>query len=115
MIIGNPITLGGAGGGAGGLIEKSVTANGVYTASQDNATGYSKVTVNVPSPTITTKTIAANGTYRAEDDGAAGYSQIVVNVPTSGSGRCPRAEQTTSFALATLYADYSWQVSMVEV
>lgn len=114
MIIGNPITLGGAGGGAGGLIEKSVTANGVYIASQDSATGYSKVTVNVPSPTITTKTIAANGTYRAEDDGAAGYSEIIVNVPTSGSGRCPRAEQTTSYALATLYANFDWEVTLVK-
>lgn len=35
--------------GAGGstLIEKSITANGVYNASDDSADGYSKVTVNV--------------------------------------------------------------------
>ena len=31
------------------LIAKSVTANGTYTASSDNADGYSSVTVNVPS------------------------------------------------------------------
>lgn len=31
------------------LIEKSITDNGEYTASTDNADGYSKVTVNVPS------------------------------------------------------------------
>lgn len=111
MIIGNPITLGGAGGGAGGLIEKSVTANGVYIASQDNATGYSKVSVNVPAPTITTKTVTENGTYRAEDDGAAGYSEIIVNVPTSGSGRCPRAEQTTSYPLQSLFTNFDWEVT----
>ena len=35
------------GGGSATLIEKSVTANGTYNASDDNADGYSKVTVNV--------------------------------------------------------------------
>ena len=97
--------------GAGGLIEKSVTANGVYIASQDNATGYSKVSVNVPAPTITTKTVTENGTYRAEDDGAAGYSEITVNVPTSDSGRCPRAEQTTSYLLQSLFTNFDWEVT----
>lgn len=35
------------------LITKSITANGTYTASTDNADGYSAVTVNVPAPTLT--------------------------------------------------------------
>lgn len=37
------------GGGGATLIEKSITANGTYNASDDNADGYSKVTVNVSS------------------------------------------------------------------
>lgn len=39
-----------AGSGGGTLIEKTITANGVYNASDDNADGYSQVTVNVPQP-----------------------------------------------------------------
>ena len=39
----------GGGGGSATLIEKSISANGVYNASEDSADGYSKVTVNVPS------------------------------------------------------------------
>ena len=35
------------------LIEKSITANGEYVASSDNADGYSSVSVNVPAPTLT--------------------------------------------------------------
>lgn len=38
----------GGGGGSATLIEKSITVNGEYSASSDNADGYSKVTVNVP-------------------------------------------------------------------
>ena len=38
---------GGGGGGSATLIEKSITANGEYTATSDNADGYSKVTVDV--------------------------------------------------------------------
>lgn len=36
-----------SGGGGSTLIEKSISANGVYNASDDNADGYSKVTVDV--------------------------------------------------------------------
>lgn len=36
-----------SGGGGSTLIEKSITANGTYNASDDDADGYSKVTVNV--------------------------------------------------------------------
>lgn len=38
---------GGGGGGSATLIEKSITENGTYNASADNADGYSKVTVDV--------------------------------------------------------------------
>lgn len=41
---------GGGGGGEAKLIVKTVTANGTYNASGDNADGFSRVTVNVPIP-----------------------------------------------------------------
>jgi len=44
-------TIGSSGGGGGGsavLITKTVTANGAYSAFDDGADGYSRVTVNVP-------------------------------------------------------------------
>lgn len=37
-----------SGGGGSTLVEKTITANGDYYAIDDNADGYSKVTVNVP-------------------------------------------------------------------
>jgi hypothetical protein len=52
----NEVSSGGGGGGST-LIEKSISANGTYNASSDNADGYSKVTVDVPN------------TYTAQDEG----------------------------------------------
>ena len=62
------------------LSEKSITANGTYTASDENKDGYSKVIVNVPAPEIDliTKRITANGTYIATDEGVDGYNQVIV-------------------------------------
>jgi len=60
------------------IISKTITENGTYNASDDNADGYNPVTVNIP---ITTKTITENGTYNASDDEAAGYSSVTVDVP----------------------------------
>lgn len=62
------------------LIEKTITANGEYAASADNADGYSSVSVDVE-PNLTTKSITANGTYTATTDNADGYSSVSVNVP----------------------------------
>lgn len=61
------------------LIMKNITANGVYTATDDEADGYSKVTVNVP-PNVTMKFIRANGIYDASTDQVDGYSLVNVNV-----------------------------------
>lgn len=66
------------------LITKSITANGTYNASSDNASGYSNVSVNV-SPNLTTKSITANGTYNASSDSADGYSSVTVNVQSSSA------------------------------
>ena len=65
------------GGAISKLVTKTITANGTYNASSDNADGYSRVTVNIP---LTTKSITSNGTYNASSDNAAGYSQVSVNV-----------------------------------
>ena len=49
----NLVDSGGGGGGGGGsatLIEKTITANGEYNASDDGADGYKKVEINVVPP-----------------------------------------------------------------
>lgn len=51
---------GGGGGGSATLIEKSITTNGTYNASNDNADGYSKVTVDVDSSFNNIQTIIIN-------------------------------------------------------
>lgn len=61
---------------------KTIIVNGTYTAADDNYTGYTAVTVNVPSGTLGTKTIVANGTYTAATDNYYGYSEVTVNVPS---------------------------------
>lgn len=64
------------------IVSKSITANGTYNASADNADGYNPVTVAVPTKTIISKSITANGTYNASADSADGYDPVIVNVPT---------------------------------
>lgn len=67
------------------LITKSITENGTYNASSDNADGYSSVTVAVQ-PNVGTKSITENGTYAASGDSLDGYSSVTVEVPTAPSG-----------------------------
>lgn len=66
--------------GVGG---KGITANGVYSASDDALSGYDRVVVNVE-PNLGTKSITENGTYTAPSDSLDGYSSVTVNVPTGG-------------------------------
>lgn len=72
-------------GGSAVLVDKTITENGEYDPADDNADGYSGVTVNVSggSATLVTKSIAANGTYNASSDSADGYSSVTVNVPNT--------------------------------
>lgn len=66
--------------GGSTLIEKTVSANGVYNASSDSADGYSKVTVSVPASAVDTgtKSISTNGTHDV-----IGYASANVSVPAS--------------------------------
>lgn len=49
IIVHNGVAYGGS--HVAKLVEKTITANGIYTATSDGADGYSAVTVAVPSPT----------------------------------------------------------------
>ncbi len=71
----NSIRLGGGGsGGSATLITKSITQNGTYLATNDNADGYSVVTVNVAGGSIPTlklnegKITLTDGTISANSD-----------------------------------------------
>lgn len=72
-----------SGGGEATLITKNITANGTYTASADNADGYSKVTVNVPIPSFTTQEKTVTPTKQTQevtpDTGYNGLSKVTVN------------------------------------
>ena len=89
----------GGGGGSATLIEKTITANGEYNASDDSADGYSKVDVNVPN-TYTAEDegkVVDNGTLVAQtampsevtENGTIDttlYNSVSVNVPSGGGG-----------------------------
>lgn len=75
-----------SGGGSATLIEKNITSNNTYKASDDNADGYSKVVVNVQ-PNLESKsiTITSNTTTNiAPTSGKDGLSgvEVITNIPT---------------------------------
>lgn len=82
------------------LINKTITANGTYNASSDNADGFEAVTVNVPSsapnlqaktnisPTTSSQTITA-------DSGYDGLSSVQINAMPSGTAGTPTATKGT--------------------
>jgi hypothetical protein len=61
------------------LIDKTITDNGVYNASDDSADGYRQVVVALP---LGAKTITQNGTYNASSDNVKGFSSVTINVDT---------------------------------
>lgn len=83
------------------LITKSITANGTYNASSDNADGYSSVTVNVSG--------GSGGTYQAKtninpttssqtirpDSGYDALSSVQINAMPSGTAGTPTATKGT--------------------
>lgn len=64
------------------LKTKTITSNDTYNAADDNADGYSAVTVNVQ-PSLETLNATENGTYTPQGDG---YSEVNVNVPLPENG-----------------------------
>lgn len=96
---------------------KTITANGTYSAASDNLSGYTAVSVNVPSgsASLGTKSITSNGTYNASSDGYDGYSQVTVNVqggvtPTgtkniSITSNGTTTEDVTNYASASITAN----------
>lgn len=68
------------------LTTRHITENGTYRASDEQADGYSLVSVAVPSAShLGSKMISENGTFRATDDELDGYDVVYVSV-TSISG-----------------------------
>ena len=72
----------GGGGSSATLIEKIITENGVYTASSDNADGYSKVTVTVASKRFNVPSLPSEYQeveYLSTSDGATGHPYVKVD------------------------------------
>ena len=66
------LTGSGGGGGSATLITKSITANGTYSAEDDDADGYSSVTVNVPSSAASNWTKVAETSYQVSTTNTSG-------------------------------------------
>lgn len=62
----------GYGGGSATLITKTITANGTYSAEDDDADGYSSVTVNVPSSAASSWTKVAETSYQVSTTSTSG-------------------------------------------
>ena len=97
---------GGGGGGSATLIEKSVSENGEYNASSDNADGYSKVTVDVASINDWTR-ILTRMVYQGSSEiyqGDIYNNEAVVENGYGGSYANPITKFTTpqSFSILTV-------------
>lgn len=84
----------------------AVTKNGTYEP-EDGISGFSPVTVNVPTPkpVLEPLTVNANGTY-TPSAGTDGYSSVIVNVPSSGGGGGAQI-QTGEFTLSADATQYT--------
>lgn len=100
---------------SGTLITKTIIANGTYSAINDNADGYSSVTVNVPSatPTLQSKTVTPTESIQTitADSNYDGLDSVEVGAVSStyiGSGiaRKNSTNLTASGATVTVPAGY---------
>lgn len=77
------LELSGSGGGSESatLITKTITANGTYDAEDDNADGYSSVTVNVPTPASVDKNVqTAQSTSRRNNTALGSITSLTCEV-----------------------------------
>lgn len=91
------------------FIEKTIVTNGVYDPQQENADGYSMVTVSTPVADLGTKTITENGTYLASEDSKDGYSEVTVNVPM------PISDKNAKFGAAPAEFDMKKNVIKIDI
>lgn len=87
------------------LTTKNISSNGTYSASQDDADGYSSVTVAVPGgATVEPLEVTQNGTYNPPS-GVNGYAPVTVNV--SGGGGSDDWKSLTNYieSSGTQYID----------
>ena len=71
--------IGNISGGGSTLITKSITANGTYSASADNADGYSSVTINVPQTTSPFEKVRTYTLEEAWEKSATAMAQTVLD------------------------------------
>lgn len=62
-----------------GLVQKIITYNGTFNASEDRATGYSSVEVDVK-PKVRKLYVSKNGTYTASSKNVDGFSVVEVDI-----------------------------------
>lgn len=77
-----------SGGGGGTIVSKSITENGTYNASSDNADGYSPVTVSVPNAFTISDVSNTSGTtaqITAGTGGGGGATQHEIHLEFSDS------------------------------
>lgn len=107
--------IGGSSGPAPVIVSKNITANGTYSAIDDQADGYNPVIVNVPNTytaadegkvvsngalvaqTAYPTTITENGTYNTTEN-----NSVTVNIP-AGAIIIPITETTSYFSILTAY------------
>lgn len=71
----NPMTIVSSGGSAT-LVSKTITANGQYNPADDNAAGYSAVTVAIPAPVNKFKSLVDNTITSVTEEDLAGVTSI---------------------------------------
>ena len=99
ITIGFDVEPGGSGGGGGGgstLTTKTITLDGTYTASDDNADGYSSVTVSTISPAPELPDTYQEVEYLKFDEG---YVKIN-SIPTIGIWKCKASTSRASTSYA---------------